>query len=176
LLNELGQARIDKVSDHTNTLLFTSIESLLHVARHILLQHGLDITTLLLVRREYCLGTQQTSFFRRIPVEFNSVIGLAFNDLIGLDKDAKSFQDRYSPTSAILSIKDRLKTSPNSPPVIICSGRRKIPREEEVYAVLVGTNNNCFVALTWYPCYNAILTPMNAQTALLLLRAQWRWP
>jgi hypothetical protein len=49
LLDELGETRIDVVCDDANRLWLACINCLLNVAGHVLLEHGLDVSALLLV-------------------------------------------------------------------------------------------------------------------------------
>src|SRR3954465_13049446 len=49
LLDEGSEALVDVVDNDTHRLLLTSIKSSLNVARHVLLEHGLDVARLLLV-------------------------------------------------------------------------------------------------------------------------------
>lgn len=59
LLDESGKTLIHVIDNHTHGLLLTSIESTLDIARHILLQHGLDFAQVLLVLRVDSLGAEQ---------------------------------------------------------------------------------------------------------------------
>jgi len=56
LLNKFRQSRIHKVSNDSHRLLLPRIQSSLHETSHILLQHGLDIPSRLLILGEDSLA------------------------------------------------------------------------------------------------------------------------
>ena len=82
LLDELGKAGINKIGNDANTLGLSSVKSLLDVTGHVLLQHSLDITASLLVGLEDGLRSKKTTLLSAVPVEFDSVLLLALDDVL----------------------------------------------------------------------------------------------
>lgn len=54
-LNEFGEARVDEISNDADALGFAGVEGVLHITSHVLLEHGFDVATFLLVGLEDCL-------------------------------------------------------------------------------------------------------------------------
>lgn len=121
LLDKLSEARVNKISDNTKRLGTTTVEGLLNESGHVLLEHSCDLYLTLGVLRENCLGSEKTSFFGRVPVKLNSVVG---SETIA-DQSAEGLEDSNGAGSVVVSTG--------------CSEER---REDEVDGILVGTNNN----------------------------------
>ena len=80
--DESRQFLIHKVNDDAHAFGLTGVQSLLGIAGHVLLEHGLDISFLRTVGLENSLGTKKSTFLCRVPVEFQSIIGLAFHNIL----------------------------------------------------------------------------------------------
>lgn len=81
-LNEVGQARVDKVSDDTDRLRFARVQRLLHIASHILLQHCLHVPAAASIFLEDCLTAEQSTLFGAVPMELKRVGRLALNNVL----------------------------------------------------------------------------------------------
>jgi len=104
LLDEGRQPSVNVVCNDSYRLL----GSRLHVASHVLLEHGLDDFATALVVCEDCLTTQRASFLGCIPMEFDRVGCLsACNSGVG-QQDSKGLQDRHGARS-LLSVKPKPK-------------------------------------------------------------------
>lgn len=81
--DKLGQPSIYKVSDNSHALGLPGVDGLLDVASHVLLEHCLDISPLLLVFGEDGLTTEKPALLGTVPMELDSIWGLAFDDILG---------------------------------------------------------------------------------------------
>lgn len=142
LLDECGEAWVNEIGDNTNTFLLASSNSAMSVTSHILLQHGLDITTLLLVRAEDSLATKKTSLLGTVPVELHGVLGLAMRNVLVLEEHAKSFENGDC-----------------SRAVIVGAGSSEDGWQEQVDAVLVCADNNGSLTLAGKSRDDTVLTP-----------------
>lgn len=88
-LNETGKALVNKVCNNTNALRLARIQGPLDVASHVLLQHGLDNTTILFITAEDVLAAEQASLLGTVPVELDGVLGLALDDILALENSAE---------------------------------------------------------------------------------------
>lgn len=102
LLDEAGQAGINKVGNDTDALRLSSVKRSLHKSSHVLLEHSLDVTSILLVRREDGLATKKTALLGAVPVELDGVVGLARNDILGLEEGAESFENGHGATAIVI--------------------------------------------------------------------------
>lgn len=91
--DEIRQALVDVVYDDPDRLLLARIQRSLHIARHVLLQHGLDVARLLLVLRVDCLRPEQAALFGRVPVKLDCVACLAVCNGLGPQQGPQSFED-----------------------------------------------------------------------------------
>lgn len=142
LLDECGEARVDEIGDNADTLLLASSNSAMSVSRHILLKHGLDIATLLLVRAEDSLATEKTSLLGTVPVELHGVLGLAMCNVLILKKHTKSFEN-----------------GDGSRAVVVGAGSSEDGGQEQVDAVLVCADNNSLLALAGKGRNDTVLAP-----------------
>lgn len=133
---------VNVIDNHTDRLLLTGIESALHVAGHVLLQHGLDLTQVLLVLGVNRLGAEQTTFLCRVPVELDGVSSLTLDNRFGPQQGPKCLEDSHSSTA-----------------VIISAGRRQNRWQEQVDAILVCAQHNRVVSLARDAGDNTELTP-----------------
>lgn len=130
-LDEGGQTRIDEVGDNANTLGSASINGLLDETSHILLQHCLHITTLLLILLKDGLATQQSTLLGAIPMELDSISRLSLHNILRMQQSSKNLHDSNRPA-----------------PIIVRTRRRQNRREEQVNRVLMRANHDRRVALT----------------------------
>lgn len=65
-LDELSQTSVDEVGDNADALGLTSVQSLLDIASHVLLKHGLDVSVCSLVRLEDGLRSKKTALLGTI--------------------------------------------------------------------------------------------------------------
>lgn len=56
-LDKVGEVGVNVINNHAHTLGLAGIQGAGDVTRHVLLEHGLDVTVVLLVRREDGLAT-----------------------------------------------------------------------------------------------------------------------
>lgn len=103
LLDELGQAGVDIVDNDTDALYLAGFEGPSHMARHVLLQHGLDVPASLLVAGEDGLAPEQTALLGAVPVELKCVGVLALDDLGRLKNDAERLEDGDGTAAIVIS-------------------------------------------------------------------------
>lgn len=127
--DKLRKSLVDKIGDDTHGLRPTGIQRALHIPRHVLLKHGLDISVVLSVLRKHSLGAEQPAFFRRVPVELDRVAGIALRNVLGLQEDAHGLQ-----------------SGDRAAPIVVCTWSRQDRWKEQVDAVLVRSNDNGPVA------------------------------
>lgn len=72
LLEESSKSSIDVVGENANDFGGTRLD----VASHVLVEHGLDLATVLLVLLEDSTASEKTALFTGVPVELNGVGGL----------------------------------------------------------------------------------------------------
>jgi hypothetical protein len=72
LLEESSQSSIDVVGENTNNFGGTRLD----VASHVLVEHSLDLSAVLLVLLEDSTTSEKTALFTSVPVELNGVGGL----------------------------------------------------------------------------------------------------
>lgn len=91
LLDKGREAWVNIVRDDAYRLRLASVQRLLHITRHVLLQHRLDFTAGLLVSGEDCLTAKEATLLRRVPVELDGVGGISVHDVVGGQEDPESF-------------------------------------------------------------------------------------
>lgn len=109
---------------------------------HILLEHGLDVSALLLIFREDGPAPQKTSLLGRVPVELNCVLEPAVLDGFMAQQGSESLQDCHSPTA-----------------VIIRTRGREDRGQPEIDGILMRRNHDCRVGLTGYGGDDGALLP-----------------
>ena len=130
LLDELGEARVDKVGDDADRLGEPGLERLVHVARHVLLDHGADVAgrVALSVRLEERLRAKQAALLGGVPVELECVGMVAVDDRI-------IFQDRG----------ERFEDGDGAGAVVVGARGGEDGGQEQVDAVLVRADHDRFV-------------------------------
>ena len=130
LLNKLRQPLIHIIRNDPHALRLPGIQRLLHVARHILLQHSPYIPPLLLILRKNRLAAQQPAFLGTVPMKLDRVHILACLDGARIQQHAHGLEDGDGAAA-----------------VVVGAGCSQEGRQEEVDAVLVRADDDGFVGL-----------------------------
>ena len=132
-LDEFRETRVDEVGDDADGLGFPRGEGAGDVAGHVLLQHGLDVALLRGVRGEDGAGAEEAALFGRVPVELDRVWkGGAVGEGGGGEEDAEGFEDGDGAGAVVVGARGAEEGG-----------------EEEVDGVLVGADDDGFVAAAW---------------------------
>jgi len=129
LLDEGGQAGVDVVGDYAHALGLSRRQRLLDVARHILLQHSLDVAAGALVRLEDSLAAEQAALLGAVPVELDGVGRRAMRDALVLEQHAQ-----------------RLEDGDGAAAIVVGARRRQDRRQKQIDAVLVRADHHRLVA------------------------------
>lgn len=141
-LDELGQRGVDEVRNHADGFGLAVRQRLLHVARHVLLDHGLDLRSFLGVGLEYRLAAQQPALLGGVPVELDGVLGRAVDDGGRLQKRRQGLEDRHRPAA-----------------VVVGPRRRQDRWQEHIDAVQVRSDHHRVVCPAWEARDDARLRP-----------------
>lgn len=139
-LDELGQVRVHVVHDDADALGLAGVQGPRHVARHVLLQHGLDVAPLALVGREDGLAAQQAALLGAVPVELEGVVVVAVDEVLGLQEDAEGLEDGHGAAAVVVSARGgQHARQPQVDRVLVCAdddGRVGLARDGGDDAVL----------------------------------------
>lgn len=88
------------------------------------------------------MATKETALLGAVPVKLDRVVGLAFDDVLGLEQGTKDLEDGHGTTA-----------------IIVGAGRGQDRWQPKVDGILVGTNDDCAVRLARNCNNNTALLP-----------------
>ena len=99
----LIQVRVSEVSNQPEAFLLAGVESGLCVSNHILLQHGPNVTASGRILSEDVLRAPQTTLFRSVPMELDSILELARPEVFIGKEHAQCLQNDKRATGIVIS-------------------------------------------------------------------------
>ena len=107
LLDEGSQTGINVIHNDTNTFGLPGVHCLLNKAGHVLLKHGLDVATSLLVVLEDGPAAKQTALLGAVPVKLNGIGSLALGNVFRLQQGPENLHDGNGAAAIVVGARRR---------------------------------------------------------------------